>query len=116
MMKKIISLLVVSLIALTCLGSSVKLTWNPNTETDLSGYCMYSGTNSGVYTASNNVGNITTNVVNNLMPGKTYFFAVTAKNTSGLESDFSNEVSVTIPIVKPSAPTGLRVISITNTN
>ena len=35
--------------------------------------------------------------MSNLLNGTTYFFAVTAYDTNGLESDFSTEISYTIP-------------------
>jgi fibronectin type 3 domain-containing protein len=42
------------------------------------------------------VGNVTAYAVTNLGVGTTYYFAVTAYNTSGVESSFSNEVSKSI--------------------
>jgi hypothetical protein len=44
-----------------------------------------------------NVGKTTTPTVSNLADGTTYFFTVTARNTFGLESPPSNEVSYTTP-------------------
>jgi hypothetical protein len=73
--------------------AQVALTWDPNTEPDLAGYKLYVGTASGVYTTTIDVGNMTTHTVAGLQPGATYYFVVTAYNTSGLESGFSNEVS-----------------------
>jgi hypothetical protein len=43
------------------------------------------------------VGNVTRATVNGLQAGLTYYFAVTATNSAGLESDYSNEVSTSIP-------------------
>jgi hypothetical protein len=60
--------------------------------TDLGGYKVYYGLSSGNYTNSLDVGNVTTYKIYNLTPG-TYYFAVTAYDTSGNESDYSNEVS-----------------------
>jgi len=81
---------------------SVTLTWDaPTTNADgtplfdLAGYKIYFGTSSRNYPWSIDVGNVTTYKLNNLSPG-TYFFAVTANNTSGIESDFSVEVSKTL--------------------
>src|SRR5262245_20470544 len=77
---------------------SVTLDWNPNTEPDLAGYRVYVATASGAYGGSP-VGqapaNATSFVVNGLQPGVTYFFVVTAFDTSGNESVRSAEVSVT---------------------
>lgn len=78
----------------SCWGDqSVTLAWDPNPESDLAGYIVYYGSASRNYTNAVNVGNITTNTVSGLVNGATYFFAVTAYNTNGLESDFSAEVS-----------------------
>ena len=78
------------------------LTWDaPTTNadgtplTDMGGYKVYYGTASGKYTFSLDVGNITTYRIEGLSPG-TYYFAVTASDASGNESDYSNEVSKTI--------------------
>jgi endoglucanase len=78
---------------------AITLKWNANTEANLAGYTVYSGTNSHSYNKSNFVGNVTTNTPTGLIAGTTYYFAMTAKNTSGQESDFSNEISVKVPTV-----------------
>ena len=84
---------------------SVTLAWDPNSETNLVGYVFYHGTASGQYSSSNNVGNATNTTVSGLQEGGTYFFAVTAYDNSGLESDPSNEVSYTVPGSGNQAPT-----------
>lgn len=71
----------------------VRLAWDPNSEPDLGGYIVYYGVASRVYTNAINVGNVTTNTVTGLVQGVLYYFAVTAYNTNGLESDFSDEVT-----------------------
>ena len=82
--------------------NSATLTWDPPATsadgtplTDLAGYTIYYGTSSLNYTVSIDVGNVTTYKIDNLSPG-TYYFSVTAYDTAGNESDFSNEVSKTI--------------------
>ncbi len=77
----------------------VTLEWDPNTEEDLSGYKMYWGYASIDYTFSTDVGNQNTYTVTGLIPGMTYYFAVTAYNTEGFESDYSNEVVYTVPLI-----------------
>jgi len=79
------------------------LSWNPPTTnadgtplTDLSGYRVYYGNSSGNYSQNINVGNVATYIINNLTEGLTYYFAVTAYDTSGNESRYSNEVSKVI--------------------
>jgi len=76
--------------------STATLTWNPDASTNLAGYKVYLGTSSGVYSSSVSVGNVTSYTVSNLGVGNTYYFAVTAYNSSGVESGFSNEVSKSI--------------------
>lgn len=88
-------------------AGTAKLAWDPNTESDLAGYRIYYGTstrtgddpkNCGLCGYSNkvDVGNVTTYTFNNLPEGFTYYFSVTAYDTSGNESAFSNEVSKSI--------------------
>lgn len=77
-------------------SSTAELSWDPNTESDLAGYKVYAGTSSRSYGPPIDVGNVTSFKVINLAKGQTYYFAVTAYNTSGAESGFSNEVSKTI--------------------
>ena len=71
---------------------SVTLAWNPNTESTLAGYNLYYGTASRAYSGKVAVGTVTNATVPNLQKGQTYFFSVTATNTAGLESGYSNEV------------------------
>jgi hypothetical protein len=67
------------------------LLWDANTETNLSGYRVHYGTESRTYRRAIDVGNVTNWTLTNLFAG-TNFFAVTAYDTDGLESDFSDEV------------------------
>lgn len=72
----------------------VTLTWEPNSEPDLSHYIVYWGVASRAYTVnSGNIGLVTKHKVQLPDDGKIYYFAVTAVDTAGLESDFSNEVN-----------------------
>lgn len=62
---------------------------------DLAGYKIYHGTTSGVYTKIIFPGNVNFFTVQNLWPGM-HYFAVTAYNTVGQESAYSEEASKTI--------------------
>ncbi|GMQ87291.1 MAG: hypothetical protein BMS9Abin08_0491 [Gammaproteobacteria bacterium] len=64
---------------------------------DLAGYKVYYGTSSGSYSSSITVNNpgIASYVVDNLLPG-THYFVVTAYDTSGNESGYSNQASKAI--------------------
>ncbi len=82
-------------------AQSITLAWDPDPAPNLAGYNLYSGTTSGVYTQEIQIGNATTAVVSNLVAGTTYFFAVTAYNTAGLESAPSNQISYSVPSSGP---------------
>jgi hypothetical protein len=75
---------------------NVTLAWDANSETNLAGYKLYYGTSSRAYTSVSNLGNVLSTSVT-LLEGNTYYFALTAVNTLGLESDYSAEVSHNIP-------------------
>jgi hypothetical protein len=89
-------------------AQSVTLAWNPNSETNLAGYYVYQGTTTGQYPQRTNVGLATTHTLTNLARGLTYYWAVTAYNTTGLESDPSKEVSYQVP-KPPDPPQNLRI-------
>lgn len=79
------------------------LTWDTPTSnedgsplTDLAGYKLYYGTSSGVYGMVLDIGNSITYTISDLEEGKTYYCAVTAYDSGGNESNFSNEVSKTL--------------------
>jgi fibronectin type 3 domain-containing protein len=95
-----------SLLPLTMPASDrVSIQWNPNSEAILAGYKVYFGTASGQYTSTIVLGKTTNTTVSGLQEGVTYFFAVTAYDTSGLESDPSIEVSYTRPSSGPQIST-----------
>lgn len=80
---------------------SATLTWDPPTQntdgsllTNLVGYKIHWGTTQGNYTNSVLVENpgLSSYVVDQLTPA-TWYFAVTAVNSAGLESDYSNVFS-----------------------
>ena len=79
-------------------SSSVTLTWNANTESDLAGYRVYRATSSGTYGApiATIQGNTARYIATGLQFGTTYFFVVTAFDIAGNESAYSNEVSKSI--------------------
>jgi chitinase len=92
-----------------CYASTVVLQWDPNTDSDLAGYRVYykadsanlpfDGTGAVEGTSPIDVHGLTTAKVSGLDPGRTYHLAVTAYNASGVESPFSN--IVTIPELVP---------------
>jgi hypothetical protein len=76
-------------------AADVSLAWDASASPDVTGYKVYVGTASRTYGAPISVGNQTSYTVTNLSAG-TYYFAVTAVNANGDESDYSNEVTTTI--------------------
>ena len=96
-------------------ASALTLAWDPNTEDDLAGYNVYYGIQSGNYDSIIDVGNVPQYTVSNLEPETQYYFAVTAYDTSGNESDLSEEVgSITSEDPPPEPP--LEVVSVISPN
>src|SRR5688572_13367984 len=87
----------------TVLAADVTLTWDANTEPGVAGYNLYAGVTSGGYGSFVSVGNQTSYTVTGLANG-TFYFAVTAYNAYGVESGFSNELSVTINVPSDTTP------------
>jgi len=73
-------------------GETVTLAWDASASTNVAGYRIYYGTNSRAYFCVTNAGLVLTQAV--VLPHRgRWFFAATAYDTNGLESDFSSEVS-----------------------
>ena len=83
------------------ISNSASLAWDPVTATNLSGYRLYYGTAPGSYQQAYgqgiSVGNVTAYTLMGLSNGTRYYFAVTAVDTSGNESAYSNEAYKDIP-------------------
>jgi len=94
----LLTLTIVMLAASAEAQDSVTLAWNPDTGTNIAGYKLYYGVASRTYTNSINVGNATNATVPGLVGGTVYYFAATAYDTSGMESDYSSEVVYTNPV------------------
>ncbi len=77
-------------------AGSATISWDANSEPDLAGYKVYYGNSSGNYQSQVYVGNVTSYQLSGLEAGKQYYFAVTALDFSGNESNFSNEVETII--------------------
>ena len=82
-------------------AQNVRLTWAGSSSSDVTGYNVYYGPESGVYSTMRSVIGATTVNVKDLPGGLTYYFAVTAYNSSGLESELSNEASYSVPGLAP---------------
>jgi hypothetical protein len=78
-------------------GQSVTLGWNASTDSNVTGYYVYHGTASGVYTIKTDVGTNTVASISGLQEGQTDYFAVTAYNAAKMESAFSAQVPFIVP-------------------
>lgn len=91
---------------------SVTLAWDISPDPRVAGYNVYEGNASRNYTNTINAGATNALTVRDLVRGATYFFAATCYATNGLESDYSVEVSYSVPAPLP-PPTGLNIIVLT---
>lgn len=87
-------------------AGEVTLTWDANTDQNLAGYKLYFGTASKSYTGSVNVGNTTSYTLANLADGEIYYFAATAYDGYGNESDYSAELAHAVGNHPPVADAG----------
>lgn len=102
----IVTAIVINLmtLCLPCFAESVLLSWDANTDPNLAGYKVYYKADSATQpfdgstavegAAPIDVQKQTSATISGLDPAHTYFFAVTAYDSSGIESDYSNIVSV----------------------
>lgn len=88
-------------------SGSVTATWNAVPDTNVVTYILWYGTARGTYNVSAATTNLTLTVAG--LPPGTYWFAVTARNRQGLDSDYSVEASTSI--VKPATPTTAPTLS-----
>jgi len=110
---------VILLLTLPCAAfpATVSLQWDPSTDPDLAGYRIYYQANSSAQpfvgsgavegSAPLDVSTSTTASISGLDPGNSYYFAVTAYNSSGAESVYSNVVQVqemVQPVVSITSP------------
>lgn len=79
-------------------AATVTFAWDANSETNIAGYRIYTGSSSRSYTTSNAFGTVTTGALSGLNSSSRYYHAMTAFNTAGLESDFSLEVIAFTPV------------------
>ena len=78
-------------------SASVELTWDPDTETDLGGYCLYRAVGDGPF---ERIGGLVENTElqrQEVKPGGKYRYAVSAVDLSANESERSKPVEITLP-------------------
>ncbi len=88
-------LIALFLSAAVALAFGATLEWDPNPEANVAGYRVYIGSHTREYNTVIDVGLATQKLLESLEPERSYYFAVTAYDSDGLESDFSDEVTYT---------------------
>ena len=88
----------------SCLASTISLTWGPVTDSEVAGYKVYyqmdssaiplQGTGAVQGDSPVDVANLTAATITGLDPAHPYYFAVTAYNSAGIESPYSNLVLI----------------------
>jgi hypothetical protein len=117
MLRRVTRRLALVMAAVLALASSaaaatVTIAWDRNPEPSVLGYMVYVGTSAGTYTASYDVGNMTTFDLPNATPGTTYHFAVRAYASGTDVSPLSVNLAAAVPVAAvttapvPLAPTG----------
>lgn len=81
-------------------SNEVVLSWQANTEEDLAGYRIYRDDIMIAELASISYAD------NNVLPGMTYKYAISAYNTEDKESEWSAPITVTTPPAKPTSLNG----------
>jgi len=87
-----------------CHALSVSLQWDPVTDPDVAGYKLHYEADSSTLPFSGSgaiegaspisVGNLTSSTISGLDPSRSYNFAITAYNSTGIESSYSSIVSI----------------------
>ena len=118
MKRALILTIIAMLFAVPVMADTVELiaTWTPNTEPDLAGYNLYySETPGGPYLfLAKFAGKVSTGKTTaGMVYGETLYFVLTAYDTEGLESGYSNEALFRLPFpgegIAPKAPSGFGV-------
>lgn len=120
-MKKLLTILMLLFATSVFAQDYIHLTWFENTESDLAGYKVYWGINSGIYSDVVDVGLQDWELFNynNFSKFQDYWFVVTAYDSTGNESEYSTEVLLratvqdTIPPVPP-LPKDIKKLKIEN--
>jgi fibronectin type 3 domain-containing protein len=77
---------------------SVDLSWGASSSANVVGYNVYrGGASGGPYATVASANSGTTFVDRSVQSGQTYYYVVTAVDTSGTESLYSNQVQAAVP-------------------
>jgi hypothetical protein len=86
---------------------SLRISWDPNTEADMLEYRLYRSVSSPQnFQLLGSISHPQTNTVdrNGIQPGGYYFFTLTAVDSAGNQSDFSDTVAVGLPVIDWTVP------------
>ncbi|RYD22920.1 MAG: fibronectin type III domain-containing protein [Verrucomicrobiaceae bacterium] len=86
---------------------SVTLAWDAVPEPDIQGYKVHVGTQPGQYTQTLDAGTDLSHAIDNLAYGQTYYFSVRAVDSTGLESGYSPELTLTVTLPQLPATTAI---------
>ena len=100
-MKHLLTILILLSAMRSFAQQTVTLAWEPSPSPEVVSYRVYYGTNSRNYAFVTNAGLVLTQRIVLPRTGR-WFFAATAADADGFESDFSNEVQWE---ARPTAPT-----------
>jgi len=90
-------------------ANTARFAWSPS-EDSVAGYRIHYGVVSRTYNQVFDAGNATNATVSNLTPATRYYFALTAYNGFGVESDYSTELTYFVPTNSaPPISFGLRI-------
>lgn len=93
------------LLATSAIAADIPIKWDPNSESDLAGYVVHRSVDGAPFTPVAKTA-ATNYTFSNVSAVRQYRVAVTAYNTSGIESSYSNIVAFGVPL----APSSLQLI------
>ncbi len=88
-----------SLLATQCLAITLKVGWQPSPDSRVTGYKLFYGQSSGNYSKVVDAGGESSCTLSDIRRGWTYYFAAAAYDAKGNQSDYSEEISYTVPIL-----------------